>query len=50
MYTSPVTSQGVDLLHGEASVSKLVYIIDFESPAARFEGMLVKLLWMRVRV
>ena len=41
-------SQRVDLLHGEASVSKLVYIIDFLSPTARFGGMHVKLLWVRV--
>ena len=41
---------GRSITWGSISVSKLVYIIDFLSPAARFRGMRVKLLWMRVRV
>ena len=41
---------GRSVTWGSISVSKLVNIIDFLSPAARFGGMRVKLLWMRVRV
>ena len=39
---------GRSITWGSISVSKLVYIIDFLSWAARFGGMRVKLLWMRV--